>query len=49
MPARKSDELLESASIAALRTWRFDPLPAQMEPKSQTGKVAFNFKLELSK
>lgn len=48
IPARKTDELLENASIQALKTWRFDPLPAQMEPKSQTGKVAFNFKLELS-
>ncbi len=48
IPARKTDELLEGASISALKTWRFDPLPSQMEPKSQTGKVAFNFKLEVS-
>lgn len=49
IPARKTDELLESASISALRTWRFEPLPSQVAPKSQTGKVAFNFKLELSR
>lgn len=49
IPTRKTDELLESASIAALRTWRFEPLPSQLAPQSQTGKVAFNFKLELSK
>jgi TonB family protein len=48
LPTRKTDELLESASIAALRTWRFEPLPQQVQPKSQTGKVGFNFKLELS-
>ena len=48
LPTRKTDEILESASIAALRTWRFEPLPQQVAPKSQTGKVGFNFKLELS-
>jgi TonB family protein len=48
IPTRKTDEILESASIAALRTWRFEPLPQQVAPKSQTGKVGFNFKLELS-
>ncbi|HYQ87257.1 MAG TPA: energy transducer TonB [Bacteroidota bacterium] len=49
LPARKTDELLESAAIDALRTWRFDPLPEQMQPESQTGRVTFVFKLELSK
>jgi TonB family protein len=46
IPTRKTDELLEGAAIAALRTWRFDPLPAQVEQKPQSGKVTFNFKLE---
>ena len=46
VPTRKTDELLERAAIAALQTWRFDPLPAQAPQKSQTGKVTFNFKLE---
>ncbi|MBI3364315.1 MAG: TonB family protein [Ignavibacteriae bacterium] len=46
IPTRKTDELLEGASISALRTWRFDPLPTEMEQKNQVGKVTFNFKLE---
>ncbi len=46
MPSRKSDERLESAAISALRTWRFDPLPPQIDQKSQVGSVTFNFKLE---
>ena len=46
IPTRKTDELLENASIDALRTWRFDPLPDQVDPKSQSGRVTFNFKLE---
>ncbi len=46
IPARKTDELLESAAMSALRTWRFDPLPPQYEQRSQIGKVTFNFKLE---
>lgn len=46
IPLRKSDELLERASINALRTWRFDPLPPQVEQKGQIGKITFNFKLE---
>ncbi len=46
IPVRKTDELLESAAINALRTWRFEALPSQIEQKSQTGKVTFNFKLE---
>lgn len=46
IPLRKSNELLEKAAISALRTWRFDPLPAQLEQKSQTGRITFNFKLE---
>ncbi|MBI3765937.1 MAG: TonB family protein, partial [Ignavibacteriales bacterium] len=46
IPARKSDELLERAAIGALRTWRFDPLPSQMDQKFQIGRVTFNFKLE---
>jgi TonB family protein len=45
-PARKTDELLERAAIAALSTWRFDPLPPQVAQTAQTGKVTFNFKLE---
>jgi len=46
LPTRKTDELLEHAAIIALRTWRFEPLPSQIEQKSQVGKVTFNFKLE---
>ena len=46
IPVRKTDELLEGAAITALRTWRFDPLPMQIDQKSQMGKVTFNFKLE---
>lgn len=46
IPIRKTDELLEGAAISALRTWRFDPLPLQMEQLSQVGKVTFNFRLE---
>jgi TonB family protein len=46
IPAKKTDELLEHSAIVALRTWRFDPVPSQMEQKSQIGKVTFNFKLE---
>ncbi len=46
IPLRKTDELLEGAAIGALRTWRFDPLPAQIEQQPERGKVTFNFKLE---
>jgi len=46
IPLRRSDELLEREAINALRTWRFDPLPAQFEQVPQTGKVTFNFVLE---
>lgn len=46
IPLRRSDELLEREAINALRTWRFDPLPAQFEQVRQTGKVTFNFVLE---
>ncbi len=46
IPLKRSDELLEREALAALRTWRFDPLPPQFEQKAQTGKVTFIFKLE---
>lgn len=46
IPLRKSDELLEREAISALRTWRFDPLPAQFEQIPQAGKITFQFKLE---
>lgn len=46
IPLRKSDELLERAAISALQTWRFDPLPSQLEQKSQSGTITFHFKLE---
>jgi TonB family protein len=46
IPLRKSDELLEREAVAALRTWRFEPLPEQIEQKTQVGKITFNFKLE---
>jgi len=42
-PIRKSDELLERAAISALETWRFDPLPSQLEQKPQLGKITFKF------
>jgi protein TonB len=46
IPLKKSDELLEREAIAALRTWRFDPLPPQFEQLPQVGKITFIFKLE---
>ncbi len=46
IPLRKSDQLLENAAVKALRTWRFDPLPQEMGPRNQSGKVIFNFKQE---
>lgn len=46
IPLKKSDELLEREAIAALRTWRFDPLPAQFAQQPQVGKITFIFKLE---
>lgn len=46
IPLRRSDELLEREAISALRTWRFDPLPAQYQQNPQIGKVTFNFVLE---
>lgn len=46
VPTRKTDERLEGAAIAALRTWRFDPLPPQIDQKSQVGTATFTFKIE---
>lgn len=46
VPLMKSDELLERAAIAALQTWRFDPLPSQIEQKVQVGKITFKFVLQ---
>ncbi len=46
IPTRKTDELLENAAIVALQTWRFDPLPGEIEQKNQIGRVTFNFKIE---
>ncbi len=46
IPVMKSDMLLEREAIAALRTWRFDPLPPQFEQKVQQAKITFIFKLE---
>ena len=46
LPVRKTDEYLERAAITALQTWRFEPLPTQLDQKPQMGKVPFNFKLE---
>lgn len=46
VPLRRSDETLEREAIAALRTWRFDPLPAQYDQVPQSGKITFVFKLE---
>jgi TonB family protein len=45
-PLRKTDELLESAAVTALKTWQFDPLPSGIEQRPQTGKVTFRFTLE---
>ena len=46
VPVRRSDELLEREAMAALQTWRFDPLPTQYAQKNQIGIVPFHFKLE---
>jgi protein TonB len=46
IPVMKSDMLLEREAIAALKTWRFDPLPPQFEQKPQEAKITFIFKLE---
>ena len=46
IPLQRADEILEREAIAALQSWRFDPLPAQFEQRMQTGKIIFNFKLE---
>ena len=43
VPVRKTDALFERAAVAALRTWRFDPLPAQLPQRPQIGTVPFNF------
>ena len=43
VPIRKTDALFERTAIAALRTWRFDPLPAQLPQIFQLGTVPFNF------
>lgn len=45
-PIRKTDELLERAAISALDTWRFEPLPSQLEQISQMGKITFKFVLK---
>ena len=44
IPLQKTDEQFERVSISALRTWRFDPLPSNMEQRNQVGRVPFNFK-----
>ena len=44
-PMKKTDEFLEQSAVSALRTWRFDQLPAEMEQRSQKGIVPFNFTL----
>ncbi len=46
IPVMKSDMLLEREAIAALETWRFDPLPPQFGQKPQQAKITFIFKLE---
>ncbi len=46
LPLRKTDQILESAAVKALRTWRFEPLPQELGDRSQSGKVSFNFKYE---
>lgn len=45
-PLRRSDPLLEREAVAALKSWRFDPLPSQYDQKTQVGTITFNFKLE---
>ena len=45
-PIRKTDELLERAAISALETWRFEPLPVQLDQLSQLGKITFKFVLK---
>jgi TonB family protein len=46
LPVVKSDMILEREATAALRTWRFDPLPPQFAQDPQQGTVTFIFKLE---
>ena len=46
IPVMKSDMLLEREAIAALKTWRFDPLPPRFEQKIQQANITFIFKLE---
>ncbi len=46
LPVRKTDQILESAAIKALRTWRFEQLPTELGQRIQSGKVSFNFKYE---
>ena len=46
IPLVKGNPALEQAVMAALDQWRFNPLPAGVPQKSQTGKVTFRFSLQ---
>jgi len=43
---QKGDTRLENLTLEAFRTWRFNPLPAYVEQKEQTGIITFHFKLK---
>ncbi len=43
---QKGDTQLENLTLEAFRTWRFNPLPAYVEQKEQTGVITFHFKLK---
>ena len=47
-PANRGAEALEREAVAAIRTWRFEALPAALGEKIQKGNVVFNFKLDKS-
>lgn len=45
VPVTKADSRLESASVSALKLWRFEKLP-EGETVNQTAQIVFNFRLE---
>lgn len=46
IPMRKGDPTLEELTISALRQWRFNPLPPQMEQKNVQGIITFRYELQ---
>jgi protein TonB len=45
IPLIKGNARLEEAVMAALRSWRFNPLPPNAPQENQTGQVTFRFTL----